>query len=425
MNHFHQKQGQLWAEDVPLSAIAQTVGTPIYVYSAATFTRHYNAFSKAATGIDHLIAYSVKANSNLAVLALLSKLGAGADVVSGGELERAIQAGITADKIVFSGVGKTKDEMRAALGAGNGDGIYQFNVESVPELIALSEVATQMGKIAPVALRINPDVTAGGHEKISTGKAENKFGIDITLARAAYDKIRTLPGLEVTGVDMHIGSQITSLAPFEKAMDKILDLVTALRSDGHNIKTYDLGGGLGINYDEGQDDSPLPAAYGAMVKRKIKGHGLKIIFEPGRAIAGNSGILLSTVQYIKSGGARTFLILDAAMNDLIRPALYGAHHQVEAAHKNNTANETVAYDIVGPVCETGDTFAVKRDMLKMEAGDLVAIRSAGAYGAVQASEYNTRPLIPEVLVSGDQYAVIRKRPSIQDILDREAVPSWL
>ena len=427
MNHFQQKQGQLWAEDVPLSDIAQNVGTPVYVYSAATFTRHYNAFSKAAAGIDHLIAYSVKANSNLAILTLLGKLGAGADVVSGGELERALRAGIAPNKIVFSGVGKSKDEMRAALGAGQGadKGIYQFNVESLPELLALNSVALDMGKIAPVAIRINPDVDAGGHEKISTGKAENKFGVDIKLAAEAYNTIRDLPGVNVQGVDMHIGSQITSLAPFEKAMDKILDLVKALRSDGHSIKTYDIGGGLGIDYDDEDDESPLPAAYGAMVQRKIKGLDLKIIFEPGRAIAGNSGILLSEVKYVKSGGARTFLILDAAMNDLIRPALYGAHHQVEAVRRANMANETVAYDIVGPVCETGDTFAVKRDMLKLDAGDLVAIRSAGAYGAVQSSEYNTRPLIPEVLVSGDQYAVIRKRPSIEEILDRENIPSWI
>lgn len=433
MNHFQQQQGQLWAEDVPLSTIAQHVGTPVYVYSAATFTRHYNVFSEAAAAMDHLIAYSVKANSNLAILTLLAKLGAGADVVSGGELERALRAGIPPHKIVFSGVGKSKDEMRAALnanggadfGASSGAGIYQFNVESVPELIALSEVATDMGKTAPVALRINPDVHAGGHEKISTGKAENKFGIDITLARAAYDKIRDLPGLEVTGVDMHIGSQITTLAPFEKAMDKILHLVKALRSDGHNIQTYDLGGGLGIDYDEDLDEPPLPSAYGAMVQRKIKGYDLKIIFEPGRAIAGNAGVLLSKVRYIKSGSARNFLILDAAMNDLIRPALYGAHHQVEVVRRANIVNVKMAYDIVGPVCETGDTFAVKRHMLKLAAGDLVAIRSAGAYGAVQASEYNTRPLIPEVLVSGDQYAVIRKRPSIQTILDREDVPNWV
>ncbi len=425
MNHFQQKHRQLYAEDIPLSVIAKDVGTPVYVYSAATFTRHYTAFSSAAQDLDHLIAYSVKANSNLAILSLLAKLGAGADVVSGGELERALRAGIAPQKIVFSGVGKSKDEMRAALGANQGAGIYQFNVESVSELMALSEVAVSMGTTAPVALRINPDVNAGGHEKISTGNAENKFGIDITLARAAYIKIRELPGLKVTGVDMHIGSQITDLAPFEKAMDKILYLVKTLRSDGHDIKTYDLGGGLGINYSEDQNEPPLPAAYVAMVGRKIKNHDLKIIFEPGRSIAGNAGILLSEVKYIKSGGARNFLILDAAMNDLIRPALYGAHHIVEPVKAENISNDRIKYDIVGPVCETGDTFAELRDMPKMQEGDLVAIRSAGAYGAVQSSEYNTRPLVPEVLVSGDKYAVIRKRPSLEDILDREDVPDWI
>lgn len=413
------------AEDVALSTIAQDTGTPVYVYSAAAFTKHYTAFSAAAQDINHLIAYSVKANSNLAVLTLLAKLGAGADVVSGGELERALQAGIMPSKIVFSGVGKSKDEMRAALASNNGKGIYQFNVESVSELISLSEVATDIGTTAPVALRINPDVNAGGHEKISTGNAENKFGIDITLARATYEKIRELPGVEVTGVDMHIGSQINSLAPFEKAMDKILDLVKVLRADGHKIKNYDVGGGLGICYDEDLDQPPLPSAYGEMVKRKTKGHDLKIIFEPGRAIAGNAGILLSKVRYIKSGGARNFLILDAAMNDLIRPALYGASHAIEPVSINNSTDDMIAYDVVGPVCETGDTFTEMREMPKMSEGDLVVIRSSGAYGAVQSSEYNTRPQIPEVMVSGDQYAVIRKRPRIQDILDRENVPSWL
>ena len=421
MNYFQNNNGQLCAENVALSTIAREVGTPVYVYSAATFTRHYLAFANAAKDLDHLIAYSVKANSNLAVLKLLGGLGAGADVVSGGELERALRAGIAPEKIVFSGVGKSKSEMRAALAVG----IYQFNVESVSELMALSAVATDMGKTAPVALRINPDVNAGGHEKISTGNAENKFGIDITLAREAYAKIRDLPGVEVTGVDMHIGSQIDSLAPFESAMDKILDLVKTLRNDGHNVRTYDLGGGLGIPYDEDIDEPPLPAAYGAMVARKTKDYDLKIIFEPGRAIAGNSGILLSQVKYIKSGGARNFLILDAAMNDLIRPALYGAHHAIEPVNTDNASEKTVAYDVVGPVCETGDTFATLREMPPMREGDLVAIRSAGAYGAVQASEYNTRPLVPEVMVSGDKYAVIRKRPSIDDILKAETIPDWI
>lgn len=421
MNHFLYKNGELYGEDIPLTQIAREVGTPVYVYSAATFTRHYRAFPKAVKGIDHLVAYSVKANSNLAVLTLLAKLGSGADVVSGGELERALRAGIKPEKIVFSGVGKSKNEMRAALKAG----IYQFNVESQSELRALSHVATEMGKIAPVALRINPDVNAGGHEKISTGKAENKFGVDIRLAREAYNLIGELPGVEVHGVDMHIGSQIDTLAPFEKAIDKILDLVQQLRADGHEIKNYDLGGGLGIAYDTTHDAPPLPTAYGDMVRRKFYGQNLKAIFEPGRAIAGNAGILLTQVRYIKSGGARTFLILDAAMNDLIRPALYNAHHSIEPVIASKQSTAWVDYDVVGPVCETGDTFAEKRAMPQMQESDLVAIRSAGAYGAVQASTYNTRPLVPEVLVSGDRFEIIRTRPTIDALLADEMVPEWI
>ena len=425
MNHFQYKDGEIYAEDVPLSRIAAQVGTPVYVYSAATLTRHFNAYAhatKAVAGdINPLIAYSVKANSNLAVLALLAKLGAGADVVSGGELARALRVGIAPEKIVFSGVGKTKDEMRTALNAG----IYQFNVESLPELLALSSVATEMGKTAPVALRINPDVDAGGHEKISTGKAENKFGVDINIALEAYAQIRDLPGVAVQGVDMHIGSQIEQLAPFEKAIDKILGLVKALRADGHQVKTYDLGGGLGIAYDQTNNAPPLPIAYTKMVADKFRGLDLKAIFEPGRSIAGNAGVLLTRIRYIKSGGVRTFLILDAAMNDLIRPALYGAHHDIDPVNVPQPQCETVDYDVVGPVCETGDTFAVLRSMPKMQQGELVVLRSAGAYGAVQACEYNTRPLVPEVMVSGDKFEVIRKRPSIDDMLKAESVPDWI
>ena len=429
MNHFQYKNGEIYAEDIPLSRIAREVGTPVYVYSAATLTRHYNAYAHAtkevAGDLDPLIAYSVKANSNLAVLTLLAKLGAGADVVSGGELARALRAGMAPEKIVFSGVGKTRAEMRAALSAGQGTGIYQFNVESLPELLALSSVAVDMGKIAPVAIRINPDVDAGGHEKISTGKAENKFGVDIKLAKQAYNKIRELPGVEVQGVDMHIGSQIETLAPFEKAIDKILGLVKALRADGHDVKNYDLGGGLGIAYDQTNNAPPLPSAYAALVAEKFRGKNLKAIFEPGRSIAGNAGILLTKIRYIKSGGVRTFLILDAAMNDLIRPALYGAHHDIEPVTAPPKHCENIDYDVVGPVCETGDTFAEKRSMPKMNEGELVIIRSAGAYGAVQSCEYNTRPLIPEVMVSGDQFAVIRKRPSIEEMLAAENVPDWV
>ncbi|HHL43576.1 MAG TPA: diaminopimelate decarboxylase, partial [Hellea balneolensis] len=334
-------------------------------------------------------------------------------------LQRALRAGIVPEKIVFSGVGKTKNEMRAALRAG----ICQFNVESEPELASLSEVAKDMGKTAPIALRINPDVAAGGHEKITTGKAENKFGIDINLASDVYDHARTLPGIEVVGVDMHIGSQISELSPFERAIDKILELVTKLRENGHNIRTFDMGGGLGISYESGKDEPPLPAAYAHMVARKLKGLNLKIIFEPGRAIAGNAGVLLAKVQYIKTGGARNFLILDAAMNDLIRPALYGAHHDILPVIAGS--DERVAYDVVGPVCETGDTFAKQYKLSKCAQGDLVVLCSAGAYGAVQSGTYNTRPLVPEVLVSGDQYAIIRKRPRVEDMLAAETIPDWV
>ena len=407
------------AEQVDLKAIAREVGTPVYVYSAATLTRHYEMFARALSHADALIAYSVKANSNLAVLSLLAKLGAGADVVSGGELTRALRAGIPANKVVFSGVGKTEDEMRAALRAG----IHQFNVESMPELEALSECTQELGETARIAFRINPDVAAGGHEKITTGKAENKFGIDITLAEEAYNYASALPGIQITGVDMHIGSQITDLAPFKAAMEKVLALIGRLRAAGHTIESYDLGGGLGIPYSEDESAPPLPALYGKMVEDMIAGHNLKIICEPGRVIVGNAGILLTKVQYVKTGGARNFLILDAAMNDLIRPALYGAHHEIEPISAAN--NKRVDYDIVGPVCETGDTFAKDCALPEMSAGDLVAIHSAGAYGAVQSSQYNTRPLVPEVLVSGDKYAVIKSRPSVEDILKNESVPDWV
>ncbi len=419
MDFFNYKDGELFAENVALSEIAKAVGTPVYVYSAATFVHHYKVFKQAVSGLDALIAYSVKANSNLAVLSLLAKQGSGADVVSGGELKRALVAGIEPEKIVFSGVGKSKDEMRSALTAG----IYQFNVESIPELEALNLVAMDLGKTAPVAIRINPDVGAGGHAKITTGKAQNKFGIDIGRAREVYQKIRNLPGLEVQGVDMHIGSQIDQLSPFAQAIDRLLQLVKALRADGHNIKTFDVGGGLGIPYNSDENAPPLPVAYGNMIRDKLAGQGFKTIFEPGRMIAGNAGVLLGSVQYVKRDGKRNFLILDAAMNDLIRPALYDAYHEIVPVNKHNAAEQN--YDFVGPVCETGDTFAKGRHLPALEAGDLVAIRSAGAYGAVQACEYNTRPLVPEVLVSGDRFDIIRPRPNIEDILAREHIPNWI
>ncbi len=421
MRHFHFKDGQMQAENTSLQAIADDIGTPCYVYSAATFTRHYRVFADALDGMDSLIAYSVKANSNLAVLRVLAKLGCGADVVSGGELLRALAVGIPAQKIVFSGVGKTSDEMRAALEAG----IYQFNVESLPELEALNELALDMGMVAPIAFRINPDIEAGGHEKISTGKAENKFGIDINVAPKAYAHAQNLSGIKIQGIDMHIGSQIDSLAPFKAALSKLVALVKTLRRDGHTIDTLDVGGGLGIPYRDDENAPPLPTLYGQMVKEMTKGLDVKLIFEPGRMIAGNAGVLLSKVLYVKTGSARNFLILDAAMNDLIRPALYGAHHDIEPVSQPPKNAPLQTYDIVGPVCETGDTFATGRQLATLKAGDLVAIHSAGAYGAVQASQYNTRPLVPEVLVDGERYALIRKRPSVEEILKTESIPDWV
>ena len=421
MRHFNHQNGQMMAEDIPLQTIADTVGTPVYVYSAATLKRHYHVFDRAISGMDNLIAYSVKANSNLAVLALLAKLGAGADVVSGGELARALAAGIPANKIVFSGVGKTQDELRAALSAG----ILQFNVESLPELHALNAVATEMGKIANIAFRINPDVSAGGHEKISTGNAENKFGINIDQAPAAYVKAAKLQAIKIVGIDMHIGSQIDTLAPFEQALTKGIELIKTLRANGHSINTYDFGGGLGIPYSHDENTPPLPELYGKMIEQATKGLGLKMIFEPGRMIAGNAGVLLAKTIYVKQGSVRNFVILDAAMNDLIRPALYASHHGIEPVSLSENGAPKQCYDIVGPVCETGDTFAVQRDLPEINAGDLMVIHSAGAYGAVQSGQYNTRPLVPEVLVSGDKFEIIRDRPTIEDILKTESIPDWV
>ena len=410
----------MWIEDCPLADIAKAVGTPCYVYSAATLARHYHVFKQGLTGMDALVAYSVKANSNLAVLALLGKLGAGADVVSGGELARALRAGIPAKKIVFSGVGKTRSEMQAALATD----ILQFNVESVPELHALSTCAKNMDKIARIAFRINPDVKAGGHYKISTGKAENKFGIDIDIIPELFRTSRDLPGIELVGIDIHIGSQITDLAPFERAISKGTDLIRALRSEGYDILTFDVGGGLGIPYMPDETAPPSPVEYGKMARRLTNGLDLKMIFEPGRMITGNAGILLSEVIYVKSGGARNFIILDAAMNDLIRPALYGAYHDIKPV-REAVGCETQLYDIVGPVCETGDTFAEGRELPEVCAGDLMVIHTAGAYGAVQSSQYNTRPQAPEILVSADKFGVVRKRLNVEEILNMESIPDWI
>ena len=411
----------MFAEDVALREIAQTVGTPCYVYSTATFERHYKVFEGSFKGIDALVAYSVKANSNIAILATLAKLGAGADVVSGGELARALTAGIPGYKIVFSGVGKTADEMRAALKAR----IRVFNVESLPELYVLNDVAQEMGVKAPVAFRVNPDVTAGGHEKISTGKKENKFGIAWSQAEAAYSAAAKLSNIHIVGVDVHIGSQIDELAPFEAAIAKCKDLIARLRAQGHVIQSFDIGGGLGIPYGDNSKTPPPPAEYGALVKRLTSDMDVEMIFEPGRMISGNAGVLLSKVLYVKQGEDRSFMIVDAAMNDLIRPALYDAYHEIEPVKAPGSAYSERTYDVVGPICESGDTFTKSRDLPEMEAGDLLVMHSTGAYGAAQASQYNTRPLVPEVLVHGDKYEVIRERPTIEEILRNERLPSWL
>lgn len=421
MRHFDYKDGEIYAENVPLRTIAKAVGTPVYVYSTATFERHYSVFAESFKGIEALVAYSVKANSNIAVLATLAKLGAGADVVSGGELARALMAGIPAHKIVFSGVGKTRAEMRDALRAG----IRVFNVESEPELNVLNEVALEMGTKAPIAFRVNPDVTAGGHDKISTGKKENKFGIAWSSAEAAYAHAATLPGIEIVGVDVHIGSQIDDLAPFEAAIAKVGGLISRLRQAGHTIKSFDIGGGLGIPYGDNNKTPPPPSEYGQMVKNLTRDMDVEMIFEPGRMIAGNSGVLLSEVLYVKKGEDRDFLILDAAMNDLIRPALYDAYHDIEPVLAPGSDAAEATYDVVGPICESGDTFTKGRDMPALKSGELVIMHSAGAYGAVQASQYNTRPLIPEVLVKGDKFEIIRERPTVAEILKSERLPDWL
>ncbi len=421
MDHFLYRDGILHAEDVPLPEIAAEIGTPFYAYSRATLTRHYRLFEEALSGTDHLICYAMKANSNQAILKVMAGLGAGMDVVSGGEYRRARAAGVPGERIVFSGVGKTAAEMRLALEGG----IRQFNVESEPELMLLSEVASSMGAVAPVTVRVNPDVDARTHEKIATGKAENKFGIPIGRAREVYAEAAALPGIEVIGIDVHIGSQLTELEPFEQAYLKVAELTHALRADGHDIRRLDLGGGLGIPYARSNTAPPLPLEYGEVVRRTVGHLGCEIEIEPGRLIAGNAGILVAGVIYVKSGQDRDFLILDAAMNDLIRPAMYGAWHDIVAVTEPPAGAEQSPYDIVGPVCESGDTFAKARMLPALAPGDLVAFRSAGAYGAVMASEYNTRPLIPEVLVDGHQFAVIRPRADFDEIINRDTSPEWL
>ncbi|MFO1164837.1 MAG: diaminopimelate decarboxylase [Paracoccus sp. (in: a-proteobacteria)] len=421
MDYFNYVDGWLHAEEVPLARIAEAVGTPVYVYSAATLTRHFKLFQQALEWTDHLVCFAVKSNSNLAVLKLLGDLGAGMDIVSGGEYARARAAGVPGGRIVFSGVGKLESEMRMALEGG----IRQFNVESEPELELLSRVAHSMGLRAPIAIRVNPDVDAKTHEKIATGKSENKFGIPIARAREVYAAAARLPGIEVVGIDMHIGSQLTDLEPYRQAYAKMADLTRALRADGHDIRRLDMGGGLGIPYRRDNNAPPLPIEYGQVIREAVGDLGCEIEIEPGRNISGNAGILLSSVVYLKEGEGRDFLILDAAMNDLIRPAMYGAHHDIVPVREAAPGTDVGRFDVVGPVCETGDTFAKGVDLPGLAAGDLVAFRSAGAYGAVMASEYNSRPLVPEVLVRGDQFAVIRPRPTLEEMLGRDTIPEWL
>ncbi len=421
MNHFDYRNGVLHAEAVSLVELADAVGTPFYCYSTATLERHYRVFSDAFAGEKALICYAMKANSNQSVLRTLAKLGAGADVVSGGELKRALAAGIPPERIVFSGVGKTEAELRAALAAD----ILCINVESEPELELLSRLASEQGKTARISVRVNPDVDSGSHAKISTGKSENKFGIPLTQARAVYARAAKLPGIRVTGVDMHIGSQITDLEPLEAAFRLLADFVQTLRADGHTISHVDFGGGLGIPYHMDREAPPLPSAYAAMVKRVTHNLGCTLLFEPGRMIVGNAGILVTRVIHVKHGEGKNFVVIDAAMNDLIRPTLYEAHHDILPVRQPAAGATTLVADVVGPVCETGDYLALDRKLPEMKSGDLIAILTAGAYGAVQSGTYNTRPLVPEVLVKDDQYAVVRPRVEVEALIAMDRPAPWL
>jgi diaminopimelate decarboxylase len=420
MHHFDYHDGVLHAEGVNLSAIADEVGTPFYVYSTATLERHFQVMDRAFEGTDHLICYAMKANSNQAVIRTMAAQGAGMDVVSEGELRRALMAGVPARKIVFSGVAKTAREMALALK----EGIACFNIESEPELELLSAVANRIGQRATVSIRVNPDVDAKTHAKISTGKAGDKFGISWARAREVYANAAKLPGIDVAGIDMHIGSQITTLAPFEKAYTLMGELTKTLLNDGHNIRHLDLGGGLGIPYRGDNDVPPHPDEYGAMVKRVLGPLGLKFVLEPGRMFVGNAGILVTRVIYLKDTETKVFVIQDGAMNDLIRPTLYDAHHDIWPVTEIRKDAEMIVADVVGGVCETGDYFAKDRRMPRPEQGDLLAVMTAGAYGAVQAGTYNTRPLVPEVLVRGDKYAVVRPRLSYEELIGLDDLAPW-
>jgi len=427
MHHFAYRRGVskanvLHAEEIDLADLAAAVGTPFYCYSTATLERHYRVFADAFAGApDTLVCFSIKANSNLGVLATLARQGAGMDVVSEGELRRALAVRVPPDKIVFSGVGKTREEMAFALDTG----IFAFNVESEPELRALSEIAIAHERTARIAFRVNPDVDAKTHHKIATGKAENKFGVPFAEAHSLYTLASKLPGIEVAGIHMHIGSQITDLAPFRNAFALLHELIGMLRTQGFAISFVNLGGGLGIPYSNDQPAPPLPDDYARLVKEEVGGLGVRLLFEPGRMIAGNAGVLVSRVLYIKRGDAKTFTIVDAAMNDLMRPTLYEAYHEILPVVEPAAGTPIVVTDVAGPVCETGDYLALARPLPELRAGDLISVMTAGAYGAVLASEYNSRLLVPEVLVAGNKYSVTRQRPSYDDMLAKELLPNWL
>jgi diaminopimelate decarboxylase len=421
MHHFAYRDGVLHAEAVSLDALADQVGTPFYCYSTATLTRHYKVFAGAFADVDALVCYAMKANSNQAVIATLAKLGAGADVVSGGELKRARAAGIPADKIMFSGIGKTAEELAHAVD----EGILCINVESEPELELLASIASSKGRDVPVSVRVNPDIDPKTHHKIATGKAENKFGIPISRAREVYAHAARLKGIRVAGVDMHIGSQITELDPFSNAFTLLAEFVQTLRADGHTIGHVDLGGGLGIPYHDDNEPPPHPEAYAQVVKRATRDLGCRLIFEPGRLLVGNAGILVTRVLFVKHGEAKHFIVVDAAMNDLIRPTLYDAHHAIRPIEQPPAAARRIRADVVGPVCESGDFLAHGRELPEPQAGALLAVMSAGAYGAVQAGTYNTRALVPEVLVNGAEWAVVRPRLEVDSIIALDRLPPWL
>ena len=421
MHHFAYRDGRLHAEDVPLETIAAEVGTPFYCYSTATLERHYRVFTEAFAGTDALVCYAMKANSNQAVIKTLATLGAGMDVVSGGELKRALAAGVPGERIMFSGVGKTEAEHAAALEAG----VFCINVESEPEVAQLSRIATSMGRTAHVSFRVNPDVDARTHAKISTGKKGDKFGIPISTAREAYARAAKLPGIHIAGVDMHIGSQIIDLQPFDDAYALLAEFVGTLRADGHNIDHVDVGGGLGIPYRDDNEPPPEPLRYAEVVKRRLAGLGTRIILEPGRMMVGNAGILVTRVIYVKETEGHTFVIVDGAMNDLIRPTLYEAHHEIRPVIQPQPGAPKPKVDVVGPICESGDYLALGRKLPEARPGDLLAVMTAGAYGAVQGSTYNTRALSPEVLVKGADYAVVRPRLDVDAIIALDRLPDWL